>query len=214
MRSPRNPVRFTPACRSFVMICSVLNRLRGILPPGRDARILTLGLERSQGVRSRRHRGDPRRAQHPRRAGSGHDRLRHRAAGHPAVGALEDDAHGPALRGAAIGAAQRRRAARRAAEALRKAAPSRHGRRHVGGSGVEVRPPIEGSAPDVRRDVIASKNPSTAGRDTHQPATSSPRPARRFQTTTPTFSEIYEGTRWRLRITAEACARIHPFGSE
>ena len=34
------------------MICSVLNRLRGILPPGRDARILTLGLERSQGVRS------------------------------------------------------------------------------------------------------------------------------------------------------------------
>ena len=79
---------------------------------------------------------------------------------------------------------------------------------------MEVCPPTEGFAPDVRRDVIASKNPSTSGRDTHQPVTSSPRPARRFQTETPAFSEIYEGTRWRLRITAEACARIHRFGSE
>ncbi|HJN44133.1 MAG TPA: hypothetical protein QF572_08130, partial [Vicinamibacterales bacterium] len=42
----------TSACRSFVMICSVLNRFLGILPPGRDARLLPLGLARSQGVRS------------------------------------------------------------------------------------------------------------------------------------------------------------------
>jgi serine/threonine protein kinase len=34
------------------MICSVLNRFLGILPPGRDARLLPLGLARSQGVRS------------------------------------------------------------------------------------------------------------------------------------------------------------------
>ena len=34
-------------------ICSVLYRLRGILPPTRCARILTLGLERFQGARSR-----------------------------------------------------------------------------------------------------------------------------------------------------------------
>ena len=46
-RSPR--LNSTSARRSFVMICSVLNRLRGILPPGRDPRILPLGLERSQG---------------------------------------------------------------------------------------------------------------------------------------------------------------------
>ena len=35
----------------------------------------------------------------------GHDCLRHRVAGHPAVRALADDAHGPALRGAVAGAA-------------------------------------------------------------------------------------------------------------
>ena len=34
------------------MICSVPKRLRGILPPGRDTRILPLGLERFQGGRS------------------------------------------------------------------------------------------------------------------------------------------------------------------
>ena len=33
-------------------MCSVLNRLRGILPPPRRARILPLGLDRSQGARS------------------------------------------------------------------------------------------------------------------------------------------------------------------
>ena len=78
----------------------------------------------------RRHRGHPRRAQHARRGGAGHDRLRYRAAGHPAVRALADDAHGPALRGAVAGAAQRRRPAGRAAEALRRTAPpSSTGRR-------------------------------------------------------------------------------------
>ena len=42
----------TSAWRNLVTICSVLYRLRGILPPGRCARILTLGLERFQGARS------------------------------------------------------------------------------------------------------------------------------------------------------------------
>jgi hypothetical protein len=37
------------------MICSVPKRLRGILPPGRDTRILPLGLERFQGGRSNLH---------------------------------------------------------------------------------------------------------------------------------------------------------------
>ena len=74
------------------------------------------------GGASRRHRGHAGRAQHARRGGAGHDRLRHRAAGHPGVGALEERAHGAALRGAAAGAAQRRRAVGRAAAALRRTA--------------------------------------------------------------------------------------------
>ena len=49
--------------------------------------------------------GHPGRAQHARRAGAGYDRLRHRVAGHTAVWALADDAHGPTLRGAVAGAA-------------------------------------------------------------------------------------------------------------
>ena len=57
---------------------------------------------------SRRHRRRPGRAQHARRAGSGYDRLRHRVAGHPAVRPVEDDAHGPPLRGTVAGPAQRR----------------------------------------------------------------------------------------------------------
>ena len=91
-------------------------------------------------------------------AGSGHDRLRHRVAGHPAVRALADDAHGPTLRGAVAGAAQRRRPAGRAAEALRR--PRRRAVRAVspapaGGSGVDVRPPPE--APLQRRGVTLSR---------------------------------------------------------
>ena len=49
-RRPR--LNSTSAWRRFVMICSVLHRLRGILPPGRFAQILPLGLEPSQGARS------------------------------------------------------------------------------------------------------------------------------------------------------------------
>ena len=91
----------------------------------------------------RRHRGHAGRAQHARRAGAGYDRQWHRVAGHPAVRALADNAHGPPLRGAVAGAAQRRRPAGRAAAALRR--PRRRGRRAVtptpaGGPRVDVRP--------------------------------------------------------------------------
>ena len=54
---------------------------------------------------SRRHRGHAGRAQHARRPGPGYDRQWYRVAGHPAVRALADDAHGPPLRGAVAGAA-------------------------------------------------------------------------------------------------------------
>ena len=76
---------------------------------------------------SRRHRRRPGRAQHARRAGSGYDRLRHRVAGHPAVGPVEDDAHGPPLRGTVAGPAQRRRATGRAAAALKRPHPGGYG---------------------------------------------------------------------------------------
>ena len=96
---------------------------------------------------SRRHRGPTGRAQHARRGGAGHDRQRHRAAGHPAVRALAERAHGPALRGAAAGAAQRRRAAGRAAAALRTAGLTEDNR--------AVTPPAaaggRGRAPAARR---------------------------------------------------------------
>ena len=75
------------------------------------------------GRASRRCRRRPGRAQHPRRAGTGHDRLRHRAAGHPAVRPVEDDAHGPALRGTVAGPAQRRGPAGRAPAALTRPHP-------------------------------------------------------------------------------------------
>ena len=47
-----NPVSEDPGTvhwRHLVTMCSVLYRLRGILPPARCARIFTLGLERFQG---------------------------------------------------------------------------------------------------------------------------------------------------------------------
>ena len=75
----------------------------------------------------RRHRRRAGRAQHARRAGAGHDRLWHRVAGHPAVGSVEDDAHGPTLRGTVAGAAQRRRPAGRAAAALNRPHPGGDG---------------------------------------------------------------------------------------
>ena len=50
--------------------------------------------------------------------GTGHDRLRHRAARDPAVRPLEDHPHGPALRRTAAGQTQRRRPARRTPETL------------------------------------------------------------------------------------------------
>ena len=87
-------------------------------------------------------------------------RLRHRVAGHPAVRALADDAHGPALRGAVAGAAQRRGATGRAAAALRR--PRRRGitGRHADAGGRPGRgraPRFQGVVLDARRDVIASK---------------------------------------------------------
>ena len=85
-------------------------------------------------------------AQHARRRGTGHDRLRHRVAGHPAVRALADDAHGPTLRGAVARAAQRGRAVGRAAEPLRR--PCRRAALAVAAgtgsdAGVDMRPPSE-----------------------------------------------------------------------
>ena len=50
VRRPR--LNSTSAWRHVVTICSVLYRLRGILPPARCARMLTLGLEPFQGARS------------------------------------------------------------------------------------------------------------------------------------------------------------------
>ena len=46
---------------------------------------------------------------------------------HPAVGAVEDDAHGPPLRGTVAGPAQRRRATGRAAAALKRPHPGGYG---------------------------------------------------------------------------------------
>ena len=65
--------------------------------------------------RDRRGTGRP---QHAGRRGTGHDRLRHRAARDPAVRPLEDHPHGPALRRTAAGQTQRRRPARRTPETL------------------------------------------------------------------------------------------------
>ena len=78
---------------------------RGRRETRREPGAAHLQADGSPGRAPRRHRGHAGRAQHARRAGSGHDRLRHRVAGHPAVRALADDAHGPALRGAVAGAA-------------------------------------------------------------------------------------------------------------
>ena len=93
---------------------------RGRRAARREPSAAHLQADGSPGRAPRRHRGYAGRAQHAGRAGAGHDRVRHRVARHPAVRALADDAHGPTLRGAVAGAAQRRRAAGRAAEALRR----------------------------------------------------------------------------------------------
>ena len=109
---------------------------------------------------SRRHRGRAGRTQHARRAGAGYDRLRHRVAGHPAVRALADDAHGPPLRGAVAGAAQRCRPAGRAAAALRR--PRCRGRRAVpadagGTARAWTCAQVPGRRSGCSADVIASK---------------------------------------------------------
>ena len=103
------------------------------------------------GRASRRHRRRPSRAQHPRRTGSGYDRLRHRAAGHPAVRPVEDDADGPTLRGAVAGAAQRRGAVGRAAAALKVALRLSQTGDHVStqGPGMQVGVPLHGGAPPL-----------------------------------------------------------------